>query len=105
MKCYEMLKNSRVTAFTVSGLSRENQQGVKIPTPPSRLGLKALFVIYANFECVSVPSTDNDVEFVKKSLCKGETITVIVTGKYRESAHQNCKLNLILTEKNLFCVS
>ena len=46
-----MLQNSRVTAFTVSDLLRENQQdggegGVKLPPPPppTRLGLKALFV-------------------------------------------------------------
>ena len=33
-----MLQNARVTAFTVSDLLRENQQGGKIP----RLGLKNL---------------------------------------------------------------
>ena len=54
MKSYSMLQNSRVTAFTVSELLRENQQdggrggGVKLPLPPQppppRLGLKALFV-------------------------------------------------------------
>ena len=52
MKSYGMLQNSRVTAFTVSDLLRENQQdggegGVKLPPPPPpppRLGLKALFV-------------------------------------------------------------
>ena len=27
MKCYQMLQNARVTAFTVSELLRENQQG------------------------------------------------------------------------------
>ena len=54
MKSYSMLQNSRVIAFTVSELLRENQQdggrgaGVKLslppPPPPPRLGLKALFV-------------------------------------------------------------
>ena len=29
-----MLQNARVTAFTVSELLRENQQGVKLPPPP-----------------------------------------------------------------------
>ena len=33
-----MLKNARVTAFTISELLRENQQGVKLPST-SRLGL------------------------------------------------------------------
>ena len=33
MKCYSMLRNTRVTAFTVSELFRENQQGeVKLPS-------------------------------------------------------------------------
>ena len=45
MKCYWMLKNARVTAFTVSELLRENQQagmggaGVKSSPPSPRLGL------------------------------------------------------------------
>ena len=34
MKCYWMLQNARVTAFTVSKLLRENQQGVKLPPHP-----------------------------------------------------------------------
>ena len=29
-----MLQNAMVAAFTVSELFRENQQGVKLPTPP-----------------------------------------------------------------------
>ena len=42
-----MLQNARVTAFTVSELLKENQQGggsVKLPPPPrsSRLGLKMM---------------------------------------------------------------
>ena len=43
-----MLQNARVTAFTVSELLKENQQGggsVKLPPPPprsSRLGLKMI---------------------------------------------------------------
>ena len=36
-----MLKNARVTAFTVSEFLRENQQGgrVKLPPPTPRLGI------------------------------------------------------------------
>ena len=44
IKCYLILQNARVTAFTVTELLRENQQGgggVKLPYPhPPRLGLK-----------------------------------------------------------------
>ena len=43
IKCYWMLQNDRVTAFTVSELLRENQQGVKLP--PLRLGLRTAFFI------------------------------------------------------------
>ena len=35
-----MLQNSRVTAFTVSELLRDNQLGGKITPTPPRLGLK-----------------------------------------------------------------
>ena len=35
-----MLQNARVTAFTVSELLSENQQGVKLPPAPPRLGLR-----------------------------------------------------------------
>ena len=38
-----MLQNARVTAFTVSELLKENQQGVKLPPPPPRLGLRNKF--------------------------------------------------------------
>ena len=38
IKCYWMLQNARLTAFTVSELLRENQQGVKFP--PQRIRLK-----------------------------------------------------------------
>ena len=34
IKCYWILKNARVTAFTVSELLRENQQRGKITPPP-----------------------------------------------------------------------
>ena len=38
-----MLQNARVTAFTVSELLRENEQGVKLPpTHTPRLGLNML---------------------------------------------------------------
>ena len=41
-KCYWILQNTRVTAFTVSKLLRENQQWGKIspPPPPSRIRLR-----------------------------------------------------------------
>ena len=41
IKRYWMLRNSRVTAFTVYEFLRENQmgRGVKLPPPPPRLGL------------------------------------------------------------------
>ena len=37
-----MIQNARVTAFTVSTISRENQKGGKIPPPPPRLRLNVL---------------------------------------------------------------
>ena len=40
IECYWMLQNSRVTAFTVSELLRENQLGGKITPTPPKLGLK-----------------------------------------------------------------
>ena len=43
MKCYRVLQNARVIAFTVSELLRENQRGAGKTTPsplaPPRLGL------------------------------------------------------------------
>ena len=43
IECYWMLQNSRVTAFTVFELCRENQLGgLKLPPPPPRLGLNNL---------------------------------------------------------------
>ena len=44
IKCYWILQNIRVTAFTVSELLRENQQGGEgeVTHPPPRLGLKVL---------------------------------------------------------------
>ena len=33
IKYYAILQNARVTAFTISELLRENQQGVKLPPP------------------------------------------------------------------------
>ena len=42
-----MLQNTRVTAFTISDLLRENQQVGKIPAPPphthTKLGLRFVF--------------------------------------------------------------
>ena len=44
IKCYWILQNVRVTAFTVSELLRGNNWGVKLPPPPPtyppRLGLR-----------------------------------------------------------------
>ena len=46
MKFYNMLRNARVTAFTVSELLSENQQrGLKLPHPPPhppKVGLKVI---------------------------------------------------------------
>ena len=39
-ECYWMLQNSRVTAFTIFELLRENQLGGKISPHPPRLGLR-----------------------------------------------------------------
>ena len=45
IKRYWMLQHARVTAFTVSELLRENQQGgEKLPHPPPRLELKEFFL-------------------------------------------------------------
>ena len=49
IKCYSMLKNARVIAFTIFELLIENQQGVKLLAPthtythPPRLGLSNLW--------------------------------------------------------------
>ena len=52
MKCYYMLQNDRVTAFAVSELYRENQQGgggeVVKSHPPPRLGLRYRLVAVIN---------------------------------------------------------
>ena len=34
------MQNARVTAFTISELLRENQQGDEITVPPPKLGLR-----------------------------------------------------------------
>ena len=41
-----MLENAKFTAFTVSELLRENQQGVKLTLPPPRLRLAKPFKDY-----------------------------------------------------------
>ena len=41
-----MLHNARITAFTVSELLRENQQGVKLPPPHPPTRLKDLEIIF-----------------------------------------------------------
>ena len=54
IECYWMLQNSRVTAFTVSELLRENQLGrVKLPPSPSppRLGLSNFLTENLNEIC------------------------------------------------------
>ena len=46
IKCYWMMQNARVTAFTISELLRENQQrgvGGKITPLPPRLGLSSIY--------------------------------------------------------------
>ena len=37
MKCYWILKNAGVTAFTISELLRENEQGLKLSPHPERI--------------------------------------------------------------------
>ena len=51
-----MLQNTRVTAFTVSVLLRENQQGggVKLPPPPPTKIRVNAFVILHEF-CQNIP--------------------------------------------------
>ena len=44
MKIYWMLQNDRVTAFTVSQLLRENQQGVKLPHSLFQIRVKSRWV-------------------------------------------------------------
>ena len=52
-----MLQNAKVTAFAVSELLRENQQGVKLQPPPPlhtpRLGLTRLLVLQAQIKAGS----------------------------------------------------
>ena len=44
MKIYWMLQNDRVTAFTLSQLLKENQQGVKLPHSPFQIRVKSRWV-------------------------------------------------------------
>ena len=44
MKIYWMQQNDRVTAFTISQLLRENQQGVKLPHSPFQIRVKSRWV-------------------------------------------------------------
>ena len=59
IKCYWMLQNARITAFTVSELLRKNQQGIKL-SPPPRLGWSPYNTfhkfqnLFACFDLVSV---------------------------------------------------
>ena len=50
IKCYWMLQNARVTAFTVSELWRENQHGglspPSPPPPPLRLRLRLIYIYW-----------------------------------------------------------
>ena len=94
-KCYWMLQNAMVAAFTVFELLRENQQMVKFSPPPRhpppRLGLKT-FRIFSNetpvllltlcswyFSCLHMYSEKffniyfNEQIFLKIYLTKGDT--------------------------------
>ena len=58
IKCYWMLQNVRVTAFTVSELIRENQKvvvKVKLPPPPSPHTSRLRFFKYFNDTSFSTP--------------------------------------------------
>ena len=47
LKCYWMLQNAKVTAFSISDLLRKKQQGVKLPFDPStRLWFIALLFLW-----------------------------------------------------------
>ena len=47
IKCYLMLQNARVTAFTISELLREYQQGgSKITPPPTKIRVKIRLIYY-----------------------------------------------------------
>ena len=55
-----MLQNTRVTAFTISDLLRENQQGgggVTLPLPLTRLGLMIL-QIFLNTQMICMKNID-----------------------------------------------
>ena len=61
-----MLQNSRVTAFTIFELLRENQMGgggggVKLPKPPPRLGLKPHISCSLNFN-----KANKEIHFQRK---------------------------------------
>ena len=45
INCYSMLQNVRVTAFTVSELSRDNQQGGKVTSSPTTTTLPRTQII------------------------------------------------------------
>ena len=63
-----MLQNTRVTAFTISKLSRENQQGVKLPSSPKiRVNQEVWLESYIdmNKELRIKPSDDSEKDFFK----------------------------------------
>ena len=68
IKCYWMLQNSRVTAYNLSELLRENQQGVKLP--PTQIRIKTL--ILQRFHYFTGNLHDVRIKWSKtvKSLCK-----------------------------------
>ena len=77
-----MLQNARVTAFTVSRVSRENQQGVKLPPPPP-----------------STTTTTTTQIRVKKNwitgstnYCSSNTINHTEGVSHKEAIKHNCKL-------------
>ena len=50
MKCYYMLQNASVIAFTFPELFRKNQQEVKLPPPPIRVNKKVVGKIKDEFK-------------------------------------------------------
>ena len=82
MKCYWMLQNARVTAFTVSELLRENQQGLPPPPPfppppppppPLRLGLSYMSSISKPLKYIRYfikKNTTNNIKMSDKKYAK-----------------------------------
>ena len=86
IKCYWMLQNARVTAFTVSELLRENQQRVKLVPPlPIYIRVKPLFDLYLA-----------RVYFMLRFLCKKSSIISITFPLLKTSEELDCLEKLVI---------